>query len=65
MAGCYKEDFDLCVEEAVTWGCAWFWKPEAAMVEEIVSLGKSMGPDMDDSDITELIEEHSKELTME
>lgn len=35
------------------------------MVEEIVSLGKSMGPDMDDSDITELIEEHSKELTME
>ncbi|XP_051783372.1 tigger transposable element-derived protein 1-like isoform X1 [Erpetoichthys calabaricus] len=40
-------------------------EPEAAVVEEIVSLGKSMGLDMDEGDINELIEEHSEELTTE
>ncbi|XP_070268928.1 tigger transposable element-derived protein 1 isoform X2 [Myotis yumanensis] len=38
-------------------------EPEAAVVEEIVSLGKSMGLDMDEGDINELIEERSEELT--
>eukprot|EP00106_Octopus_bimaculoides_P007087 XP_014774529.1 PREDICTED: mediator of DNA damage checkpoint protein 1-like [Octopus bimaculoides] len=40
-------------------------EPKAAVVEEIVSLGKSMGLDVDEGDINELIEDHSKELTME
>uniref|UniRef100_A0A8C8VHY4 HTH CENPB-type domain-containing protein n=1 Tax=Pelusios castaneus TaxID=367368 RepID=A0A8C8VHY4_9SAUR len=40
-------------------------EPEAAVVEEIVSLGKSVGLDMDEGDINELIEEHSEELTTE
>ncbi|XP_028678623.1 tigger transposable element-derived protein 1-like [Erpetoichthys calabaricus] len=38
---------------------------EAAVVEEIVSLSKTMGMDMDEGDINELIEEHSEELTTE
>ncbi|XP_059549399.1 tigger transposable element-derived protein 1 isoform X1 [Myotis daubentonii] len=38
-------------------------EPEAAVVEEIVSLGKSMGLDVDEGDINELMEEHSEELT--
>ncbi|XP_051784390.1 tigger transposable element-derived protein 1-like [Erpetoichthys calabaricus] len=38
---------------------------KAAVVEEIVSLGKTMGMDMDEGDISELIEEYSEELTME
>ncbi|XP_039624723.1 tigger transposable element-derived protein 1-like [Polypterus senegalus] len=37
---------------------------KAAVVEEIVSLGKTIGMDMDEGDINELIEEHSEELTM-
>ncbi|CAG6006743.1 unnamed protein product [Menidia menidia] len=32
-------------------------------VEEIVSIGKSMGLDVDEDDITELVEEHHEELT--
>lgn len=34
-------------------------------MEEIVSLGKSMGMDVDDGDLNDLIEEHSEELTTE
>ncbi|XP_061746133.1 tigger transposable element-derived protein 1-like [Nerophis ophidion] len=36
-----------------------------AVIKEILSLGKSMGLDMNDSDINELINEHSEELTTE
>ena len=41
------------------------FKPEAAVVEEIVSLGKSMGLEVDEGDVNELVEEHSEELTTE
>lgn len=39
--------------------------PEAASepVEEIVSMGKSMGLEVDEADIDELVEEHHEELT--
>ncbi len=36
---------------------------ETPVVEEIVSLGKSMGLEVDDGDINDLVEEHSEELT--
>ncbi|KAG7174664.1 hypothetical protein Hamer_G015799 [Homarus americanus] len=35
---------------------------EEAVVHEIVSLGNSMGLEVDDDDVEELVEEHSKEL---
>lgn len=40
-------------------------KPEAAVMEESVSFGKSMGLDMDKGSINKLIEEHSEKLTIE
>eukprot|EP00106_Octopus_bimaculoides_P013869 XP_014781311.1 PREDICTED: tigger transposable element-derived protein 1-like [Octopus bimaculoides] len=40
-------------------------KLEVAMAEEIVSLGKSMGLDMDEGDINELMEVHSEKLKTE
>ncbi|GFT04869.1 hypothetical protein NPIL_588051 [Nephila pilipes] len=33
--------------------------------EEIVSLGKSMGLEMEERDVNELVEEHTQELTTE
>ncbi len=39
--------------------------PETAVVEEIVTLGKSMGLEVDEGDVNELVEEHSEELTTE
>ncbi|XP_061622154.1 tigger transposable element-derived protein 1-like [Phyllopteryx taeniolatus] len=41
------------------------FEPEEAVVEEIVSLGKSMGLEVDEEDVNELVEEHSEELTPE
>ncbi|KAG7163947.1 hypothetical protein Hamer_G014396 [Homarus americanus] len=38
---------------------------EEAVVHEIVSLGNSMGLEVDDNDVEELVEEHSKELSTE
>ncbi|KAG7163043.1 Tigger transposable element-derived protein 1-like 162 [Homarus americanus] len=38
---------------------------EEAVVHEIVSLGNSMGLEVDDDDVEELVEEHSKELSTE
>ncbi|XP_064097446.1 tigger transposable element-derived protein 1-like [Macrobrachium nipponense] len=37
--------------------------PEPIVVEEIVSLGKSMGLEVDETDVNDLVEEHQKELT--
>ncbi|XP_010614848.1 tigger transposable element-derived protein 1-like [Fukomys damarensis] len=39
--------------------------PESAVVEEIVSLGKTMGLELNEDDIQELLEEHGQELTTE
>lgn len=39
------------------------FEPEAVVVEEIVSLGKSMVLDVDEGDMNELIKEHWEELT--
>ncbi|KAG7153323.1 Tigger transposable element-derived protein 1-like 199 [Homarus americanus] len=38
---------------------------EEAVVHEIVSLGNSMGLEVDDDDVEELVEEHSKERSTE
>ncbi|KAG7157187.1 Tigger transposable element-derived protein 1-like 153 [Homarus americanus] len=38
---------------------------EEAIVHEIVALGNSMGLEVDDDDVEELVEEHSKELSTE
>ncbi|XP_044137796.1 tigger transposable element-derived protein 1-like [Bufo gargarizans] len=38
---------------------------DAEVVEEIVSMGKSMGLDVDGADVEELVEEHREELTTE
>ncbi|KAG7158532.1 Pogo transposable element-like 53, partial [Homarus americanus] len=38
---------------------------EEAVVHEIVSLGNSMGLEVDDDEVEELVEEHSKELSTE
>ncbi|KAG7157342.1 Alpha-(1 3)-fucosyltransferase C-like 4 [Homarus americanus] len=38
---------------------------EEAVVHEIVSLGNSIGLEVDDDDVEELVEEHSKELSTE
>ncbi|KAG7176707.1 Tigger transposable element-derived protein 1-like 156 [Homarus americanus] len=38
---------------------------EEAVVHEIVCLGNSMGLEVDDDDVEELVEEHSKELSTE
>ncbi|KAG7164748.1 hypothetical protein Hamer_G005161 [Homarus americanus] len=38
---------------------------EEAVVHEIVSLGNSMDLEVDDDDVEELVEEHSKELSTE
>ncbi|KAG7166168.1 hypothetical protein Hamer_G010988 [Homarus americanus] len=38
---------------------------EEDVVHEIVSLGNSMGLEVDDDDVEELVEEHSKELSTE
>ncbi|KAG7158050.1 Tigger transposable element-derived protein 1-like 124 [Homarus americanus] len=38
---------------------------EEAVVHEIVALGNSMGLEVDDDDVEELVEEHSKELSTE
>lgn len=38
---------------------------EVSVEEEIVSLGKSMGLEVDERDVNELVEEHSQELTTE
>ncbi|KAG7165919.1 Tigger transposable element-derived protein 1-like 191 [Homarus americanus] len=38
---------------------------EEAVVHEIVSLGNSMGLEVDDDDVEKLVEEHSKELSTE
>lgn len=40
-------------------------EPEAAVVEETVPFGKSMGLGMDEDDINQLIKDHSEELTTE
>ncbi|XP_067125817.1 tigger transposable element-derived protein 1-like [Centruroides vittatus] len=40
-------------------------EPEVSVVEEIVSLGKSMGLEVDERDVNELVEEQSQELTTE
>lgn len=49
------------MEEAwpeIVWNALWkTLKPEAAVVEEIVSLGDSMGLGVDECNINELIEE--------
>ncbi|KAK1327547.1 hypothetical protein QTO34_013049 [Cnephaeus nilssonii] len=39
--------------------------PPESVVEDIVSLGKSMGLEVDDDDVEELVEDHSTELTTE
>ncbi|XP_066231909.1 zinc finger MYM-type protein 6 isoform X4 [Saccopteryx leptura] len=41
------------------------FEPEVSVVEEIVSLGKSMGLEVNEEDIDDLIEKHSEELTTE
>ncbi|XP_026464559.1 tigger transposable element-derived protein 1-like [Ctenocephalides felis] len=41
------------------------FKPEAAVVEEIVSLGKSMGLEVDEKDLNDLVEEQSQESTVQ
>ncbi|XP_067132756.1 tigger transposable element-derived protein 1-like [Centruroides vittatus] len=38
-------------------------EPEVSVVEELVSLGKSMGLEVDERDVNELVEEQSQELT--
>ncbi|KAG7171120.1 Tigger transposable element-derived protein 1-like 171 [Homarus americanus] len=38
---------------------------EEAVLHEIVALGNSMGLEVDDDDVEELVEEHSKELSTE
>ena len=38
---------------------------EPAVLDEIVSLGKSMGLEVDEGDVNELVEEHQEELTTE
>ncbi|XP_015435170.1 PREDICTED: tigger transposable element-derived protein 1-like [Dufourea novaeangliae] len=40
-------------------------EPEVSVVEEIVSLGKSMGLEVDERDVNGLVEEQSQELTTE
>ncbi|XP_067123812.1 tigger transposable element-derived protein 1-like [Centruroides vittatus] len=40
-------------------------EPEVSVVEKIVSLGKSMGLEVDERDVNELVEEQSQELTTE
>lgn len=62
LEGCYKEDLDLCVEEAVVWNCVWRPEPKAASVEVIVFLGKSVGMAVHEGDLKKLTEEHSEEL---
>ena len=41
------------------------FEPEVPVEEEVVSLGKSMGLDVDEGDVNELVEEHFQELTTE
>ncbi|XP_035210407.1 tigger transposable element-derived protein 1-like [Stegodyphus dumicola] len=41
------------------------FEPEMSVVEEIVSLGKSMGLEVDERDVKELVEEQSQKLTTE
>ena len=38
-------------------------EPEDAVLEEILSLGKSMGLEVDEADVNDLVEEHQQELT--
>ncbi|XP_008104049.2 tigger transposable element-derived protein 1 [Anolis carolinensis] len=40
-------------------------KPEELVVGEIVSIGKSMGLEVDEGDVHDLIEQHNEELTTE
>ncbi|XP_050339526.1 tigger transposable element-derived protein 1-like [Bactrocera neohumeralis] len=40
-------------------------EPGVSVEEEIISLGKSMGLEVEERDVNELIEEHSQELTTE
>ena len=39
--------------------------PEPQVVDEIVSLGKSMGLEVDEGDVNKLVEEQAEELTTE
>ena len=39
------------------------FKPETEVLDEIVSLGKSMGLEVDEGDINKLVEEHEEELS--
>ena len=39
--------------------------PEPPVEEEIVSIGRSMGLEVDEADVVELVEEHAEELTTE
>ena len=41
------------------------FEPEVPVEEEIVSLGKSMGLEVDEADVNDLVEKHSEELTTE
>ncbi|GFT47562.1 tigger transposable element-derived protein 1 [Nephila pilipes] len=40
-------------------------EPSMSVEEEIVSLGKSMGLEVEERDVNELVEEHTQELTTE
>ncbi|GFT36460.1 tigger transposable element-derived protein 1 [Nephila pilipes] len=40
-------------------------EPGMSVEEEIVSLGKSMGLEVEERDVNELVEEHTQELTTE
>ncbi|KAL6464622.1 hypothetical protein MHYP_G00269390 [Metynnis hypsauchen] len=42
-----------------------FDQPEPIILEELVSLGKSMGLEVNENDIDDLVEEHGEELTTE
>uniref|UniRef100_UPI00358F0D9F tigger transposable element-derived protein 1-like isoform X2 n=1 Tax=Myxine glutinosa TaxID=7769 RepID=UPI00358F0D9F len=41
------------------------FEPEVLVVEEIVSLGKSMGLQVNEEDVNDLVEKHNEELTTE
>ena len=76
MAGGYKANSKLCLEEVMAW-CGSRERdfkgfetepepdPEPQVVDEIVFLGKSMGLEVDEGDVNELVEEHAEELTTE
>lgn len=61
LTSAWKKLWPVAVAEGAFKGL----EPEVSVVEEIVSLGKSMGLEVDERDVNELVEEQSLELTTE